>query len=61
MAFSLAALSLPLFVVPAQVQTRLHRAMPRGKVTSREAKAALESAGRMANVFRDAGEISVVR
>ena len=35
--------------------------MPRGKVTSREAKAALESAGRMANVFRDAGEIAVER
>ena len=60
-ALSLAALSLLLLRRANQVQPRLQRIMSGGKVSSREAKTALKSAGNMAEVFRDAGELALER
>ena len=60
-ALSLAALSLLLLRRANQVQPRLHIIMSGGRVSSREAKTALNSAANMAAVFRDAGELSLER
>ena len=60
-ALSLAALSLLLLRRANQVQPRLHIIMSGGKVSSREAKTALNSAANMAEVFRDAGELALER
>ena len=60
-ALSLAALSLLLLRRADQVQPRLHIIMSGGRVSSREAKTALNSAANMAAVFRDAGELSLER
>ena len=60
-ALSLAALSLLLLRRANQVQPRLHIIMSGGKVRSREAKTALNSAANMADVFRDAGELALER
>ena len=60
-ALSLAALSLLLLRRANQVQLRLQKNMAMSKVSSREARTALNSAATMAEVFRDAGELALER
>ena len=60
-ALSLAVLSLLLLRRANQVQPRLHIIMSGGKVSSRDARTALNYAATMAEVFRDAGELAQER